>query len=451
MVSSRQIGIWLRSIFKRKEIVVFLYLVPLLVVMVLTSNPPQETQTLEEVYVQEVDHASIVVTGVGDESQSFYWERPNKTIELDLIAGKKDGVPLKSILFWNGIFYYPDFAFGRGRTPFQEAKCKVDTCMVTDDPYLYGSLDKYDAILFHWPSLCDLPYTKNRSEHQLYVMASDESPQWRFSGWQLSEFADFFNATMTYRTDSDIYWPYGYVERLSNAPVTDAEVALARSNLTKNYAEGKTKLAVWFVSHCKTDSRREFYVHIFKKYTKLDIFGKCGKPFCPWTESDNCYNRIEIDYKFYLSFENSLCRDYITEKMFNLLDRNLVPIVYGAADYANLIPPHSYIDALKYSPSQLAKYLDILDKNDTLYNEYFWWKPYYKSHYNYREMTNLAFCKLCEKLHEPQTHKQWYHDIDAWYDSGKHCHRPNRFKVPIKSFEFSDYVIPPEAVVRVPV
>ena len=66
-------------------------------------------------------------------------------------------------------------------------------------------------------------------------------------------------------------------------------------------------------------------------------------------------------------------------------------------------------------------------------------------------MTNLAFCKLCEKLHEPQTHKQWYHDIDAWYDSGKHCHRPNRFKVPIKSFEFSDYVIPPEAVVRVPV
>jgi hypothetical protein len=26
----------------------------------------------------------------------------------------------------------------------------------------------------------------------------------------------------------------------------------------------------------------------------------------------------------------------------------------------------------------LAKYLDILDKNDTLYNEYFWWKPFYK-------------------------------------------------------------------------
>ena len=69
----------------------------------------------------------------------------------------------------------------------------------------------------------------------------------------------------------------------------------------------------------------------------------------------------------------------ITEKFFNLLDRNIVPIVYGAGNYEAIAPPHSYIDALKYTPVQLAKYLDILDKNDTLYNEYFWWKPYYKS------------------------------------------------------------------------
>ena len=209
-------------------------------------------------------------------------------------------------------------------------------------------------------------------------MASDESPQWRFSGWGLPDFVDFFNATMTYRMDSDIYWPYGFVEKLPNAPKTDKEIALAKRNVTRNYAEGKSKLAVWFVSHCKTDSRREFYVHILQKKSQIDIFGKCGKKFCPWTAASDCYSRIEIDYKFYLSFENSLCRDYITEKMYNILELDMVPIVYGAADYAELFPPHSYIDALKYSPQELSKYLDLLDKNDTLYNEYFWWKPYYK-------------------------------------------------------------------------
>ena len=41
-----------------------------------------------------------------------------------------------------------------------------------------------------------------------------------------------------------------------------------------------------------------------------------------------------------------------------------------------MAPPHSYIDALKYTPVQLAEYLKYLDGNDTAYNEYFWWKPY---------------------------------------------------------------------------
>ena len=61
---------------------------------------------------------------------------------------------------------------------------------------------------------------------------------------------------------------------MANAPITEEEVALARRNVSRNYAAGKSKLAVWFVSHCKTDSRREFYVHVLKQHSKIDIFGK---------------------------------------------------------------------------------------------------------------------------------------------------------------------------------
>ena len=57
--------------------------------------------------------------------------------------------------------------------------------------------------------------------------------------------------------------------------------------------------------------RREFYVHVLKQHSNIDIFGKCGKPFCPFDQLNDCYERIELDYKFYLSFENSLCRDYV--------------------------------------------------------------------------------------------------------------------------------------------
>ncbi len=35
------------------------------------------------------------------------------------------------------------------------------------------------------------------------------------------------------------------------------------------------------------------------------------------------------DYKFYLAFENTYCRDYISEKFWNALKQDIVPIVMG--------------------------------------------------------------------------------------------------------------------------
>ena len=60
------------------------------------------------------------------------------------------------------------------------------------------------------------------------------------------------------------------------------------------------------------------------------------------------------------------------------MKHDMVPVVYEGANYSKIAPPHSYINALEYTPQKLAQYLQILHENDTLYNEYFWWK----SHYN---------------------------------------------------------------------
>ena len=89
----------------------------------------------------------------------------------------------------------------------------------------------------------------------------------------------------------------------------------------------------------------------------MDIYGDCGPYQCGHTRSmghkyivkqDHCFNMVNRKYKFYFSFENALCKDYVTEKMFNALKLNTIPVVFGGANYSNILPPGSYINALNF-------------------------------------------------------------------------------------------------------
>jgi len=160
----------------------------------------------------------------------------------------------------------------------------------------------------------------------------------------------------------------------------------------------------WFTSRCFTQSHREDYARRLAKHIDVDVFGRCSNQQCARNSTTHlssvqCLDMVERHYKFYLSFENALCHDYVTEKFFDLLERRVVPVVLGGADYAALAPPHSFIDASQYSPRQLADYLRRLDADDRLYNEFFWWKPHYRVEGRYPFMAQRALCQLCRKLH----------------------------------------------------
>ncbi|KAK4323944.1 hypothetical protein Pmani_005403 [Petrolisthes manimaculis] len=132
-------------------------------------------------------------------------------------------------------------------------------------------------------------------------------------------------------------------------------------------------------------------------------------------ESNKCFAMLSVRYKFYLSFENSLCRDYVTEKFFDILRLDVVPVVYGGANYSKLAPPHSYIDALSFpSAKALALHLLYLHHNHTAYNEYFRWKRFHIVRQDF-----YTFCKLCEKLHTDTTPKTY--DIQKWFVEESHC------------------------------
>lgn len=154
----------------------------------------------------------------------------------------------------------------------------------------------------------------------------------------------------------------------------------------------------------------------------MDIYGYCGNLHCPRSQSDKCFEILDTDYKFYLAFENSNCKDYITEKFFvNALSRRVLPIVMGARpeDYAAVAPYKSYIHVDEFaSPKELADYLHILDTNDELYNGYFKWK-------GTGEFINTYFwCRVCAMLHDTDTiasSRKNYQDINEWWNGPGVC------------------------------
>ena len=96
--------------------------------------------------------------------------------------------------------------------------------------------------------------------------------------------------------------------------------------------------------------------------------------------------------------QNTRCKDYISEKFYNVFTtQSSIPVAFGApkVDYEAVAPPHSFIHVSDFKDAQsLADYLLYLRSNTTAYAEYFWWTAYYKV-----QKTDRA-CAVCHWLHD---------------------------------------------------
>ena len=80
-------------------------------------------------------------------------------------------------------------------------------------------------------------------------------------------------------------------------------------------------------------------------------------------------NFILDEHKFYLSFENSVCRDYITEKIYLRLGK-VLPVVLKRSTYSGFIPDDAFIAADDFKcPEDLAKHLKCLGSNYTAFSK----------------------------------------------------------------------------------
>ncbi|XP_060073401.1 glycoprotein 3-alpha-L-fucosyltransferase A-like [Ylistrum balloti] len=283
-----------------------------------------------------------------------------------------------------------------GMTAFEQ--CRINACKITYDTK-YGP--DADALVFSNPGqLPRKPPFPRKSTKQVWVISMIENP---INTRVLKNYNGIFNWTMTYRTTSVIETPYFKYQIYKNT----------QPNQETNYATGKTKMVAWLVSNCiRTKSGRMTYAKKLAKYIDVDIYGACGTKRCPRKEDKKCLRMLETDYKFYLAFENTKCLEYVTEKVVRALENKVIPIVLGApkATYNAILPNGSFIHVEDFrSPEELAQYLHKLNKNDTLYSEYFRWREQGEF------IETKPWCRLCGLLHEPLLPPMWFDDIEHWW------------------------------------
>ena len=296
----------------------------------------------------------------------------------------------------------------QGATAFQS--CPVHNCILLP---MNGTYSHVDAYLFHVFGKEKVRIPQNRNQKQKYIFISRESES---RSTVPKYMKDIFNVTISYRSDADIPVPYGTIRR--------KPPAATRPEPFTNFAANKTGFAVWVVSHCDTPSKREVYVSKLQQYISVDVYGDCGTKDCP---RKGCWEKINQKYKFYLAFENSLCVDYVTEKLYRTLKHGkMIPIVLGGANYTALLPEKSFINVADFkSPKDLSLYLKILDTDDTLYNEYFQWQYHYKA-----SVASAYLCSLCAYLLLNKSVQKVYPDMQQWYSSKSRCMKPREYYGP---------------------
>jgi hypothetical protein len=208
------------------------------------------------------------------------------------------------------LFYWTE---GRISCPYAvkfEDKCEIKKFPADQQskgPFKYKDVET-DAILTvrNWDPKATYKIPPNKLLHFIYILEPPPIAQDAYLGYNNALLASYWKG-------SDVPIPYRIWKPLFSKNLSIAKITEEISLVMKS----KTKLAVAMISNCGpyADARISLIKEL-QKYIHIDVYGKCGNFSCPTSQTRECLKSFENEYKFYLSFENSRCEDYITEKFF---------------------------------------------------------------------------------------------------------------------------------------
>jgi glycoprotein 3-alpha-L-fucosyltransferase len=387
-------------------------------------------------YIREQKRKSAQTISIFS-NQSFKITQKNKR---RLLTNKKKKY---LILEYTKVFYQPKFCSKPNVEIFnsQMEECEYSNCVYSCNKE--SDLKNADALIFHLRDMetefksignmqtwlagtSQIPFKTvekklENNPNQLWILWNDEAS---FINPQFDQISNLFNWTLSYKTDAEIYeGSYGFFDYTNH--ITPESLIRFKKQIFYNNFEKRINAILWFVSNCNSKQRIQVALDI-SKYFPLHIYGSCD-PLDGLNESERkqkyphlkvtkfantktcapgslCEEKKLNSYKYYLAFENRNCSDYITEKLWRSLKKNLIPIVFQPNEDSFIrysIPTKSFLhlNNFKNDPFLLSEYLWNMNTNFDLYYEHIKWTfVYMKTIFDMGLTEPHRMCQLCKKL-----------------------------------------------------
>ncbi|XP_023029106.2 alpha-(1,3)-fucosyltransferase 10 isoform X1 [Leptinotarsa decemlineata] len=319
-------------------------------------------------------------------------------------------------------------------TPFMPASNRIIKCyggeyecIVTSDRSFTNHID-LGAFLIYGSHIenNDFPLPRTAS----WAIFHEESPK-NYAPF-LFEIQHLFNITSTFSRYSDFPITLQYLANLMS--ITDNKYYIP-VEIKNTYL--KTQAPVLYIqSDCDTPLGRDYLVKKLAKYVEIDSYGKClknkefpkeyviymincTKYFCnfffrlktvfPLDLYNNEYLEFISKYKFIIAFENAICDDYVTEKFWRPIIVGSIPIYLGAPNIEDWLPNEQSAILVKNFKNMkaVANFINILNKNDTLYESFLGHKLSGRITNSLLEENVLSQhpitgfeCYVCKRVHE---------------------------------------------------
>lgn len=256
-----------------------------------------------------------------------------------------------------------------------------------------------------WKTFAKWPYQPNkRMLPSMYTMVESEESHVRFNKLFTNSFVHFDGNSTTS--------PFASVPRIYFRGWNMSEFLPSRP--FRDLINGSTFVA----STChEGNTRRMTKVRQLRQFFRVDGLGKClptrkiaegvslstGK-----TEQESLQLKRQVlsKYKFYLAFENTNERGYVTEKVFDALLAGTIPVYLGSTvDCQALLPDPKaaiFVSDFDYDMQKLAAFLQYLTTNETAYEERRAWRQGFDPtrleivHQQSELMTVSWPCRLCQ-------------------------------------------------------